>query len=358
MWLADPQFLAVERRRARQAVGRARRATAHAGLQLDGRARAADREQLTVHADALSGKPMADREPEIVARIAPGVASVAAAQWDALAGARSVPQPRLPGAARSSRAASADGTGWTPGADPGRGEDGRMAAAAPAYLKTHSQGEYVFDHGWADAWERAGGDYYPKLQIAVPFTPVPGRRLLGDRPQRAARRARGGDGAERPVFGARDLHRRARKSGRRGARLAASATASSITGSTAAMPSFDDFLGRACRAASARRSARSGRRRSRGWRSSPCAAPRSSPPHWDAMWHFYQDTGAPQMGPALSDPRVLRPGRRSDGRRGAAVPGARRTAGRSPARSTSSARTRSTAATGARSRRCRSSISS
>jgi predicted N-acyltransferase len=53
-----------------------------------------------------------------------------------------------------------------------------IAAAAPAYLKTHSQGEYVFDHGWADAWERAGGNYYPKLQVTVPFTPATGPRLL------------------------------------------------------------------------------------------------------------------------------------------------------------------------------------
>ena len=55
---------------------------------------------------------------------------------------------------------------------------GRLAAAAPAYLKTHSMGEYVFDHGWADAYHRAGRPYYPKLQVAVPFTPVTGRRLL------------------------------------------------------------------------------------------------------------------------------------------------------------------------------------
>lgn len=51
-------------------------------------------------------------------------------------------------------------------------------AIVPAYLKTHSQGEYVFDHGWADAYERAGGNYYPKLQMSVPFTPVTGRRML------------------------------------------------------------------------------------------------------------------------------------------------------------------------------------
>ena len=53
-----------------------------------------------------------------------------------------------------------------------------IAGCAPCYLKAHSQGEYVFDHSWAEAFMQAGGDYYPKLQIAVPFTPVPGRRLL------------------------------------------------------------------------------------------------------------------------------------------------------------------------------------
>jgi predicted N-acyltransferase len=58
------------------------------------------------------------------------------------------------------------------------GDDDRPVAIMPCYLKSHSMGEYVFDHGWADAFERAGGQYYPKLQAAVPFTPVTGRRLL------------------------------------------------------------------------------------------------------------------------------------------------------------------------------------
>lgn len=59
-------------------------------------------------------------------------------------------------------------------------EDGarQILAAAPSFLKSHSQGEYVFDHGWADAYERAGGRYYPKLQVAAPFTPATGPRLL------------------------------------------------------------------------------------------------------------------------------------------------------------------------------------
>ncbi|MBV8791101.1 MAG: N-acetyltransferase [Pseudolabrys sp.] len=56
--------------------------------------------------------------------------------------------------------------------------DGGLAGIAPCYVKSHSRGEYVFDHGWAEAYERAGGNYYPKLQVAVPFTPVTGPRLL------------------------------------------------------------------------------------------------------------------------------------------------------------------------------------
>ena len=124
---------------------------------------------------------MADRESEVLARLAPGVASVGAAQWDSLVGG----DPFLSHAFLASLEDSGSvglSTGWSPA--PILVEDeGRLLAAAPAYLKSHSQGEYVFDHGWADAWQRAGGQYYPKLQIAVPFTPVPGPRLLGHRPQ-------------------------------------------------------------------------------------------------------------------------------------------------------------------------------
>src|SRR5271154_5542199 len=69
-------------------------------------------------------------------------------------------------------------SGWAPTHVVVEDADGRLVAAAPTYLKGHSQGEYVFDHSWAAAYERAGGRYYPKLQVAVPFTPVTGRRLL------------------------------------------------------------------------------------------------------------------------------------------------------------------------------------
>jgi predicted N-acyltransferase len=122
---------------------------------------------------------MADRETQVIARIAPGVTTLGAGEWDALAGGT---DPFLGHAFLSALEDSGsvgDGTGWTPAPIIVEGEGGSIAAAAPAYLKSHSQGEYVFDHGWADAFERAGGLYYPKLQLAVPFTPVPGRRLLG-----------------------------------------------------------------------------------------------------------------------------------------------------------------------------------
>ena len=69
-------------------------------------------------------------------------------------------------------------TGWNPAHVLVEDEHGKLLACAPAYLKTHSQGEYVFDHGWADAYERAGGQYYPKIQVSIPFTPATGARLL------------------------------------------------------------------------------------------------------------------------------------------------------------------------------------
>jgi predicted N-acyltransferase len=125
---------------------------------------------------------MADRESEVLARIAPGVAALDPAHWNALTDGG---DPFLGHAFLSALEESGSvgpGTGWSP-APICVEEEATLVAAAPAYLKSHSQGEYVFDHGWADAYARAGGAYYPKLQIAVPFTPVPGPRLLGSRPQ-------------------------------------------------------------------------------------------------------------------------------------------------------------------------------
>jgi len=74
------------------------------------------------------------------------------------------------------------GTGWTPAYLVLDDDSGILQAAAPSYVKSHSMGEYVFDQGWARAYEQAGGHYYPKLQVSVPFTPATGRRLLTRKP--------------------------------------------------------------------------------------------------------------------------------------------------------------------------------
>ena len=76
-------------------------------------------------------------------------------------------------------------TGWTTAHLVAENDAGEIVGVAPTYLKSHSQGEYVFDHSWADAFQRAGGRYYPKLQVAAPFTPATGRRLLAAPGERA-----------------------------------------------------------------------------------------------------------------------------------------------------------------------------
>ena len=124
------------------------------------------------------------------ARVVPSIAAIDAAAWDACANppGRSFEEaegerfnPFITHAFLNALEASGSvggRSGWAPAHLTVEDASGRMVAAAPCYLKSHSQGEYVFDHAWADAYERAGGDYYPKLQVAVPFTPVTGRRLL------------------------------------------------------------------------------------------------------------------------------------------------------------------------------------
>ncbi|MGY2734739.1 GNAT family N-acetyltransferase [Sphingomonas sp. UYP23] len=114
----------------------------------------------------------------VTARIADGVAAIPAADWDACAGSANPFVSHAFLSILESSGSARSRTGWQPIPIVVDGADGRPAGIAPAYAKSHSQGEYVFDHAWADAWERAGGSYYPKLQIAVPFTPAPGPRLL------------------------------------------------------------------------------------------------------------------------------------------------------------------------------------
>ena len=122
---------------------------------------------------------------EIAMRVTTTLADFSAAEWSALAGAaRNGTAPYNPFLSHAFLSALEDSgcatrkTGWLGQHLRLDAPDGTLLGAVPCYLKSHSQGEYVFDHGWADAFERAGGRYYPKLQVAVPFTPATGPRLL------------------------------------------------------------------------------------------------------------------------------------------------------------------------------------
>ena len=121
---------------------------------------------------------MPDGSPELTLTLHPAIASIDPVEWDACAGDDNpfVSHAFLSAVEESGSAGSR--TGWLPQHAALRDGAGRLLAAAPMYAKSNSYGEYVFDHGWANAFEQAGGDYYPKLQVAVPFSPVPGPRLL------------------------------------------------------------------------------------------------------------------------------------------------------------------------------------
>jgi predicted N-acyltransferase len=123
--------------------------------------------------------------------VVPGIDRVPAADWDRCAGTDNPFVSHAFLLALEESGSVGDRTGWRPSHAILRDGQGSLVGCAPLYLKGHSYGEYVFDHGWAEAYQRAGGRYYPKLQLAVPFTPVPGPRLLLATP---------GDDALRRVF--------------------------------------------------------------------------------------------------------------------------------------------------------------
>ena len=124
---------------------------------------------------------MPDGSPSLSLTLHPHIAAIPASEWDACAGTLGgAGNPFVSHAFLSAMEDSGSAnnrTGWLPQHAALR-EGDRIVAVAPMYAKAHSYGEYVFDHGWAHAFERAGGSYYPKLQVAVPFSPVPGPRLL------------------------------------------------------------------------------------------------------------------------------------------------------------------------------------
>ena len=233
----------------------------------------------------------------IVARLAPGVGSFAAADWDGCAGRD---DPFLSHAFLSALEDSGSvgrGSGWQPLPIAIDGPDGRADAVMPAYLKMHSLGEYVFDHGWADAWERAGGDYYPKLQIAVPFTPVPGRRLLARVPAlapaliAAAERVVAAHGlssahatfvAEEELAPFRDAGWLIRAD-------------SQFHWLNEDYRSFEDFL--AALSSRKRKAIRKERAAAaEGLEILHLTGEALSEGHWDAFWTFYQDTGSRKWG--------------------------------------------------------------
>ena len=236
---------------------------------------------------------MADRETEFVAKIAGGVAALNPAAWDRLAG----PEPFVSHAFLSALEESGSvgqGTGWTPAPILIEDEGSHLVAAAPAYLKTHSQGEYVFDHGWADAWERAGGDYYPKLQVAVPFTPVPGARLLGARPQQllAAMEAVTTQNQMSSAHITFVDQAGAGECERRGWLIRHGLQYHWFNRNYA---SFEDFL--AALRSSKRKSVRKERTTARtGLEFRHLRGAEIGSAEWDAMWAFYQDTGSRKWG--------------------------------------------------------------
>jgi predicted N-acyltransferase len=176
--------------------------------------------------------------------------------------------------------------------------DGRVVAAMPLYVKGHSQGEYIFDHSWAEAYARAGGRYYPKLQVAVPFTPATGRRFLGDPAHRAALMEAAIGVTQQN--GLSSLH----------VTFCTEDEAQSLTGVQGTLhritqqfhwenhgyANFDDFLAQL--SSRKRKMIRKEREtaRAHGLTIRALTGDQIEPAHWDAFWLFYQDTGSRKWG--------------------------------------------------------------
>ena len=192
------------------------------------------------------------------------------------------------------------GTGWDPHYLVAR-THGQVIAVAPLYAKMHSQGEYIFDHNWAHAFENVGGRYYPKLQIAVPFTPATGRRFL-------TRTGFETPGRSALIQGALQIARNNRLSSlhvtfctedeaRAGAEIGLMPRISQqFHWINRGYRDFESFL--ADLSSRKRKNIRKERATAQGFGGSIVALSGSDiePAHWDAFWEFYQDTGARKWG--------------------------------------------------------------
>jgi hypothetical protein len=121
---------------------------------------------------------MNDSSGAISVKVHAAIAEIPAVAWDACAGDGNPSVSHAFLNALEESGSTTSRTGWMPQHLSIAGPDGAIAGVVPLYAKTHSYGEYIFDYGWADAYERAGGRYYPKLLSAAPFTPIPGPRLM------------------------------------------------------------------------------------------------------------------------------------------------------------------------------------
>ena len=236
-------------------------------------------------------------EPDITVRLASSVGSFSAAEWDALTdGTNPFVSHAFLTALEDSGSVGAR-TGWDPAPIVVTDANGGLVAALPAYLKGHSQGEYVFDHAWADAWHRAGGRYYPKLQIAVPFTPATGPRILTRDPALAPHLlqaaevvcARHGLSSAHATFVAPEQQHWFEAAGW------LSRNDIQFHFQNRGYETFDDFL--ATLSSAKRKNLRKERAAAQdGVEIRTLSGADLKEEHWDAFWRFYQDTGARKWG--------------------------------------------------------------
>ncbi|WP_164118381.1 GNAT family N-acetyltransferase [Sphingorhabdus sp. Alg239-R122] len=243
----------------------------------------------------MDGKP--GQRSDIAARLERSVTAIGADEWNALvpAGNPFVSHEFLTLLEESGSVG--ENTGWSPAPITIRDGSDKLVAALPAYLKSHSQGEYVFDHSWAHAYENAGGRYYPKLQIAAPFTPANGSRLLTVEPKWAPPLLIAAQNLVEQN-GLSSAHATFIAPGQRGIFEDAGWLMRSDTQFHWHDDCYGDFDGFLMSLSSRKRKAIRKERRAaqQGVDILHLTGDEITEMHWDAFWEFYQDTGARKYG--------------------------------------------------------------